>query len=331
MNAAHGFIGRRQLLQGAAAAGLGLAGLSASATTFPTRPVTIVVPYAPGGAIDIAARNLQSALQEAWGQPVIVENVSGASGIVGAQRVQRAAPDGQTLLLTISNTHAVLPHMQALPFDPFKDFTGVVTVVRAQSGLFVRTDHPAQTLPDFFRHARASKQPIAVGDWGVGSLGHMMAAGLAIDQKFTVTSVHYRGAAPIVQAMLGGEISVGTADVSSVLPQVAAGKLRMLAVNGTARHPAMKDTPTFSEFGIHEYDSYSWIGLFAPASTPLALREQIAQAFQKITLAPEMRGRLLERGFVVAKSDPAQFDAEWRSTYERFGNLVKKTGIKTDN
>ncbi|WP_416401252.1 Bug family tripartite tricarboxylate transporter substrate binding protein [Alicycliphilus denitrificans] len=331
MNATHDSIGRRRLLRGAAAAGIGLAGLPAGAATFPSRPVTIVVPYAPGGAVDIAARHLQTALQEAWGQPVVVENVSGASGIVGAQRVQRAAPDGQTLLLTISNTHAILPHMQALPFDPFKDFAGIATVVRAQSGLFVRTDHPAQTLPDFFRHARASKQPIAVGDWGVGSLGHMMAAGLAIDHSFAVTSVHYRGAAPIIQAMLGGEISVGTADVSSVLPQAAAGKLRMLAVNGTARHPAMKNTPTFSEFGIHEYDSYSWIGLFTPAGTPLALREQIARTFQKITLAPEMQARLLERGYVAATSDPAQFDAEWRETYERFGNLVKKTGIKTDN
>lgn len=321
---------RRALLLGGAAASLGLAGPPARAASFPSRAVKLVVPYAPGGAVDIAARLLAPKLQEQWGQTVVVENISGASGIVGAQNVQRAAPDGHTLLVTISNTHAILPNMQTLPFDPFKDFSGVVLLVRAQSGLFVRSDVPAQTLPEFFQYARASKRPTAIGDWGVGSFGHMLAAGLAVDQKFAVTHVHYRGAAPVVQAVLGGEILVGSADVSSVLAQANAGKVRLLAVNGTARHPAMKDTPTFGEFGIEDHDSYSWIGVFGPAGLPVPLREAIAQDIQKIVLTPDMSARLMERGFIAAPSDPARFDAEWRSTYERFGRLVKKTGIKAD-
>jgi len=322
---------RRGALESFAAVAFGLAGMPAIAQDFPTRPVRLVVPYSPGGAVDIAARLVAVKLQEQWGQPVTVENITGASGIVGAQNVQRQPPDGYSLLVTISNTHAILPHMQQLPFDPFRDFTGIVTLVRAQTGLFVRSDVPARTLDEFFRYARAQPEPLPFGDWGSGSFGQMLIAGLAIDQRFKVTSVHYRGAAPVVQAVLSGEINAGSADVSSVLAQVNAGKLRLLAVNGTSRHPAAKDTPTFSELGIPDYDSYSWLGVFAPAKTPLALRETIAKAFQQVTLAPDMQARLMERGFLATPSDPARFDAEWRSTYERFGRLVKKTGIKAES
>lgn len=327
---AHPRINRRAILSSAGGMALALAGFDASAQDYPTKAVRLVVPYAPGGAVDIAARLVAVKLQELWGQPVLIENLTGASGIVGAQNVQRQAPDGYSLLVTISNTHAILPHMQQLPFDPFRDFTGIVTLVRAQTGLFVRSDVPAKTLEEFFRYARAQPDPMAFGDWGIGSFGHMLIAGLAIDEKFKVTSVHYRGAAPVVQAVLSGEINAGSADVSSVLSQVNAGKLRLLAVNGTSRHPAAKDTPTFSELGISDYDSYSWLGVFAPAKTPLALRETIAKAFQQVTLAPDMQRKLEERGFLAVASDPARFDAEWRSTYERFGRLVKKTGIKAE-
>jgi tripartite-type tricarboxylate transporter receptor subunit TctC len=321
---------RRHAIAAAAAFTLGLSHLPARAQGFPAKPVRLVVPYPPGGATDIAARLVAVKLQELWGQTVIVENITGASGIVGAQNVQRQAPDGYTLLVTISNTHAIMPHMQAMPFDPFRDFTGVVTLVRAQSGLFVRSDVPVKTLEEFFLYARAQGKPLPVGDWGSGSFGHMLMSGLAIDGKFEVTPIHYRGAAPVVQAVLSGEISVASADVSTVLPHVTAGKIRLLAVNGTARHPAMKSTPTFSELGMADYDSYSWLGVFAPAKTPLALRETIAKAFQQVCLAPEMQARLMDRGFLTASSDPARFDAEWLETYQRFGRLVKKTGVKAD-
>lgn len=322
---------RRAVLASATGIGLGLTGLPAVAQDYPIKAVRLVVPYAPGGAVDIAARLVAVKLQELWGQSVLVENITGASGIVGAQNVQRQAPDGYSLLVTISNTQAILPHMQQLPFDPLRDFTGIVMLVRAQSGLFVRSDVPVKTLEEFFRYARAQPDPIPFGDWGIGSFGHMLIAGLAIDQHFKATSVHYRGAAPVVQAVLSGEINAGSADVSSLLAQVNAGKLRLLAVNGTSRHPAVKDTPTFSESGISDYDSYSWLGVFAPAKTPLALRESIAKAFQQVTLAPDMQATLQDRGFLASPSDPARFEVEWRSTYERFGRLVKKTGIKAEN
>ena len=325
-------IGRRTLLQTAAALALGLgpAAQPASAATFPTKPVKLVVAYPAGGATDIVARLLVGPLQQIWGQPVVVENITGASGILGAQAVQRAAPDGHTLLITISNTHAVLPHMQALPFDPFKDFTAVTNLVNAQSGVFVRRDVPVTDLPEFFQYARQRGEPLAFGDWGLGSLGHMISASLALDQGFRVNPIHYRGASPVIVAALGGEIAVGSSDVSTTLPHHKAGKLRMLALNGTSRHPAAKDVPTFSEFGIHDFDSYSWIAMFAPAGTPLALRQDIAQALQRVTLAPEMRERLTERGFLPAPSSPEQFEAEWRSTYARFGKLIQKTGIRAE-
>jgi len=227
-------IGRRNLLQTAAALALGLghAAQPAGAATFPTKPVKLVVAYPAGGATDIVARLLVGPLQQIWGQPVVVENITGASGILGAQAVQRAAPDGHTLLITISNTHAVLPHMQALPFDPFKDFTAVTNLVNAQSGVFVRSDVPVKDLPEFFQYARQRGEPLAFGDWGLGSLGHMISASLALDQGFRVNPIHYRGASPVIVAALGGEIAVGSSDVSTTLPHHKAGKLRMLALNG---------------------------------------------------------------------------------------------------
>jgi tripartite-type tricarboxylate transporter receptor subunit TctC len=321
-------IGRRSILAALAAPAWLAAAGHANAQAFPTKPVRLVVPYPPGGATDVVARLVGAELSRQWKQPVLIENLSGASGIVGAQAVQRAASDGHTLLVTVSNTHAILPHMQPLPFDPFRDFSGVVTLARAQSGVFVRSDLPVKTLDELAAYARSRLEPLPIGDWGSGSFGHLLVAGLAIDKQFKATAVHYRGAAPVLQAALSGEIQVASADVSTLLPHINAGKVRMLAVNGAERHPALQAVPTFQELGLDDYASYSWLGVFAPAKTPLPLRTAIAQAIQRACLDSAVNAQLRERGFLVAQSDPAQFEEEWRTTYERFGRLVKKTGIK---
>lgn len=321
---------RRQVLLSAAAAGTGLANSPAMAKTFPSKMVRIVVPYAPGGATDVAARMVAVKLNDIWGQPVVVDNVTGASGILGAQNVQRQPPDGYTLMVTVANTQAIMPHIQRMPFDPLRDFSSVTLLARAQSGLMVRGDMPVKTLADLFAYARALKAPLPIGDWGLGSSGHLLAAGLAVDEKFEVTHIHYRGVAPALQAVLAGEISVSAADVASVFPHLRAGSVRFLGLNGMARHPELKDTPTFNESGIADHDNYAWVGVFAPAKTPLELREAIAAVIQKVCLAPEMQPQFLGRGFITARSGPAAFDAEWRETYERFGNLVRKTGVKAD-
>ena len=323
-------LNRRQLVLASAAAAGGMVSSPAFAKAFPAKMVRIVVPFAPGGATDVAARMVAVKLSELWGQPVVVDNVTGASGILGAQNVQRQPPDGYTLMVTVANTQAIMPHIQRMPFEPLRDFSSVTLLARAQSGLMVRGDMPVKTLADLFAYARALKAPLPIGDWGQGSSGHLLAAGLAVDERFEVTHIHYRGVAPALQAVLAREISVSAADVASVFPHLRAGTVRFLGLNGMARHPELQDTPTFNESGIPDHDNYAWVGVFAPAKTPLALRESIAAAFQQVCLAPEMQPHFLERGFITAHSGPAAFEAEWRETYERFGKLAKKTGVKAD-
>lgn len=320
---------RRRALLAAAGATLVLPA-RAQAPAFPNRPIRLVVPFPPGGGTDILVRLFAQELQDAWGQTVVVDNRSGAGGVIGAQHVQTQPPDGHTLLVTVSTTHAILPHMQKLPFDPFKDFTAVTLLTRAQSGLFVRADHPAASFQQFVAAAKAQAQPTAVGDWGVGSFGHLVGSALGITLGFRVVPVHYRGAAPIALAVLGGEIPAGSADVATLRPHLQAGKLRMLAINGAARHPSLPDVPTYGELGIRDLDPYSWFGVFAPAGTPLAVREKYAEVAQRLARSPQAGARLGELGFIPVGSSPAQFEAEWRASYEAFGNLVRKTGIRVD-
>nr|WP_145552336.1 tripartite tricarboxylate transporter substrate binding protein [Variovorax boronicumulans] len=320
---------RRRTLLAAAGAALALPAL-AQAPAFPSRPIRLVVPFPPGGGTDILVRLYAQALQDAWGQSVVVDNRSGAGGVIGAQHVQTQPPDGHTLLVTVSTTHAILPHMQKLPFDPFQDFTAVTLLTRAQSGLFVRADHPAASFQDFVAAAKAQPQPTAVGDWGVGSFGHLVAVALGITLGFQVVPVHYRGAAPITLAVLAGEVPAGSADVATLRPHLQAGKLRMLAVNGAARHPALPEVPTYGELGVPDLDPYSWFGVFAPAGTPLPLREKFAEVAQRLARSPEAGARLAELGFIPVGSSPAAFEAEWRASHTAFGKLVRKTGIRVD-
>lgn len=295
------------------------------------RPIRLVVPFPPGGGTDILVRLYAQALQDAWGQSVVVDNRSGAGGVIGAQYVQTQAPDGSTLLVTVSTTHAILPHLQKLPFEPFRDFTAVTLLTRAQSGLFVRADHPSASFQEFVAAARAQPQPVALGDWGVGSFGHLVGSALGISLGFQVVPVHYRGAAPIALAVLGGEIPAGSADVATLRPHLQAGKLRMLAINGATRHPTLPDVPTYAELGVADLDPYSWFGVFAPARTPLAVREKYADVARQMANSPQAGARLSELGFIPVGSSPAEFEAEWRASYTAFGNLVRKTGIRVDS
>lgn len=320
---------RRSLIRSIASLAA-VTGVPALAQPAGNRTIRIVVPFPPGGGTDVLARMYAKRIQDTLGQPTIVDNRSGAGGIIGAQYVQSQPADGQTLLVTVSTTHAILPHMQKLPFEPLKDFSAVTMLARAQTGLIVKSDLPVTTLAQFAQYAKSLNKPIHMGDWGAGSGGHLFHTAIAMSMGFDMTPVHYRGVAPLMQAVLSGEIPAGSSEVATARPHLAAGTLKMLAINGKYRHPVLPNVPTYQEVGVPDLDAYAWFGVFAPAGTPLPMRERYAQIANELLRSAETGDQLKDMGYLPAGSTPTQFEAEWRESYELHGRLVRKTGVKSE-
>ena len=309
------------------ASGPAAAQASASAGNWPAKPVRIVQPFAAGGGGDIVSRLLAEKMQAELGQPVVVENRPGAGGNIGAQQVARQPADGYTLMTT-SGGFAIAPSLfKSLGYDPVKDFVPVTKIAIAPLLVLVRADSPLRSMADLVALAKKDPKAVSYASFGIGSPSHMIGESINKQAGITMAHVPY-SAGNAVTDLLGGQVTVAILDALSQTPQVKAGKLRALALNGNQRLPALPDVPTLTESGI-PFDLVGWHGLFAPAGTPREIVERLNRLVNQIITQPDVRARLFELAMfpVQPSTTPEQWGTMFRQDVKAWGDLVRSAGI----
>jgi len=298
---------------------------------YPDRIVRIVVPFAPGGGTDVIARTLAQEMAKDLGATVIIENKPGAGTIIGTQAVATSEPDGYTLLMgTFAN--AVNPSLNAkLPYDPHKDFAPVALIARSFNIVVVNPKSPFQSIADLIAAAKADPDKLSYGTFGTGTSAHLAGELFKDMAKVNLTMVPYKGAAPGITDLIGGQIQVMFTTVASAASLIAGGQLRALAVTSVERSPAFPQLPTVAEAGVPGYAAESWYGLFAPAGTPEAALARLRAEVNKTLLLPDVKEKLSNAGGVEPWiTTPEIFAAEIRGEYAKYAKLVKEVGAKVD-
>lgn len=315
-----------------AVAALTLACAGASAQSYPAKPIRLVVPYPPGGPLDIMARAIGQKLTEAWKQPVVVDNRAGAGGNIGADLVAKSPADGYTLLMGAVATHAINPSLYSkIPYDPVKDFTPVALVAQVPNILVINPSVPAKSVRELIALARAKPGYLNFGSGSTGSTGHL--AGELFNTMAGVQMVHipYKGAAPAMADLLSGQVQLMFDNLANALPNVKAGRLRALAVTTLARSAAMPDLPTVAESGLPGFDLTTWFGLMVPAGTPPEIVARLNAEIVRALNAKDMRERLQKMGAEPpADNTPEHFAAFIGTEAAKYAKVVKDSGAKVD-
>jgi tripartite-type tricarboxylate transporter receptor subunit TctC len=330
MNNVKGKLPNRRQIISLAAAAMSLPAL-AQTSSFPQKPVRIVVPYTTGGSNDVIARLLAQQLQEAWGQPVVVENKPGAAGNIGSSDIAKSAPDGHSLLLTNINIVSMNPGLIAnMPFDPQKDFAPISLLGTTALALVVHPSVAANNVRELIDLARKEPGRLNYASSGNGSPQHMSAEMFKAMTKTSLTHIPYKGAAPAVNDLLAGQVQVTVGVVNQLMPHIRAGKLKALGVTSRKRLAQMPDVPTLDEAGVPGYESEIWLGLAAPAATPPAIIEQINQAVRKAMATADVVSKLQAQGIDVLVSSPDQMRQRGLEDLKRWGDIIRTAGIKVD-
>ncbi|GAA0511414.1 tripartite tricarboxylate transporter substrate binding protein [Pigmentiphaga daeguensis] len=324
---------RRWLAACAAALGVAAAGPAMGQPAWPARPVRIVVPYAPGGGVDVIARALAERLGQKWGRPVIVENKLGAASIIGADAVAKAAPDGHTLLVTSESTITSNPFLyEKLPYDAVRDLAPVSQLVSLPQMVLAHPSVKANSLDELVALAKARPDELNYASMGSGSLPHLLFEGLRHKTGIRITQVPYKGIMPAVTALLGGEVQLAMVGAAIAEPHIRAGKMKPLAIARASRLASEPDVPTLAEAGYADVDPReSWFGLFATGGTPDAVIQRIHADVKAIAADPEFQQRFVAaRGFDPVFSAPAEFAAALRDEMRHKERLIRLTGAKAD-
>ncbi len=302
----------------------------ASAQTYPTKPVKLVVGFPAGGASDVAARAVGQKLGELLGQPIVVDNRPGAASNIGSELVAHSAPDGYTLLLgtiSLSINPSLYTHLN---YDPLKELTAITQISSAPFLLVVNPSTPYRSVADLIAAARQHPGAINFASAGNGSGAHLFMEYFASSAGIELTHVPYKGAAPAMNDVLGGVVPITFDNIITTLPMVKAGRLRALAVSTKKRSIAAPDIPTVDELGIKGFDANSWFGLFAPAGTPPAIIRKVNEAAVQALRDPQVRERLLGVGSEPVGSTPEQFEQFYRSEVAKWGSVVRDAHVKID-
>jgi tripartite-type tricarboxylate transporter receptor subunit TctC len=299
---------------------------AARAETWPSRPIKLINPWPPGGPADIVARPIIEKLGVALGQPVVMENKSGANGTIGANLVAKAAPDGYTLLFSHVGPIAISPAMQAdLPYDPLKDLVAITQIVSGPTVLLVRSDLPITSVPTLIDYAKKNAGKLTYGSVGPGSTTHLAGEMLHVIAGIDIVHVPYKGAAPVLTDLLAGQIDMSFINVAGALPHIQSGKVRALAVTTLKRSSVLPDLPTVAET-LPGFEVNSWYGLMAPASTPKAIVDRLYKEVSTILKMPDIVERLKQAGLDPEGTTPAQHTAHIGEERSRWAKLVKETG-----
>ncbi|HSV84703.1 MAG TPA: tripartite tricarboxylate transporter substrate binding protein [Ramlibacter sp.] len=329
----HPLLPRRHLLAAAlGAAALGAAALPAFAqASYPDKPLRVIVSFPPGGAADQIARAVSQPLQQALGQPVVVENRAGANGNIAGEFVAKGPADGYTLLMSSGGTVSINPHLYPkMPFDPARDLVPVAAAARVLVFLEVNPQRvPVNTAREFLAHLKANPGKLSYGSPGNGSSPHLAAEMMKAQGNVFATHIPYRGAAPAMQDLLSGQIDF-MFDPGIGLQHVKTGKLKLLAVGSPKRSPQYPDVPTMDEAGLKGFDADSWFGFYAPAGTPPAVVTKLNGEINKILRSPAFAERMNAIGGVAAPMTPQEFGDRARIDSDRFGSLIKARNIRGD-
>lgn len=293
---------------------------------FPNKPLHIVVAYPAGGPTDAVARILAPRLSIRMGQPVIVDNRSGASGNIGLLEVARSNPDGYTIAL-IAPTVVVNPSLYKMAYDPMKDMTGITQHVGLQYALVTNKNFPAKNLKELIEYAKNSNKPLSYGTWGVGSHAHL--ASTLLGQKIGVEMLHvpYKGAAPAMQDLIGGQIDFMFDSVASAIPQIKAGNVKVLALSGTTPIPSLPGVPSVSQ-EVPGFDIVGWQGILAPAKTPQAIINRWYAELNAVLHEPEIEAKLTDIGLTVVASTPKDYNQFLKSEFNKYETIIKTAKIK---
>lgn len=306
------------------------AGISA-AQTFPSRPITLVVPFPPGGVTDPVARFVGQKVSESVGQPVVVENKPGAGGLIGAETVKKAAADGYTLFMGHSGTHAVNPSLYSkLPYDPVKDFVPITLMISTAHILVVPAASPANSVSELVAMAKSRPAGLVYASQSVGAGGHLLGEMLKTRTGANLHHVPYKGSAPAIQDILAGRVDLFFDAPITSGPHVREGKLKLLAAASTKRLRWFPDTPTMAEAGYPGVELDFWFGLFAPTGTPQAALHKLHEEFVKALRNPEVVKRFTDQGLDVVTNTPEEFAALIAADTARLGKVVRDSGARAD-
>ncbi|MEA2930224.1 MAG: hypothetical protein QOG38_2652 [Hyphomicrobiales bacterium] len=316
---------------GALLAAFLFASASASAQDYPARTIRMVVAFPAGGPTDFVARLLADKLKTILGQSVIIENKPGANAAIGADYVAKSEPDGYTLFFTTSSAVAINPRLRAdLPYDPVRDFAPVTRLVFTREVLVVAANAPVKTARELVELARARNGGLPMASTGVGSLPHLALELFQQSAGIKVVHVPYRGAAPAVTDIIGGQVMGGFLDLPVVMPQVIGGTLRVLGTGSAKRDEALPDVPTLDEQGYREVYADNWYALFAPARTPPAVIAKLNGAYAAALNDAEVARKLLAVGAIPAPSTPEELTELLKAELTRWGKIIRERGIRTD-
>lgn len=299
------------------------------AQNFPSKPITIIVPFAPGGTTDIVARVVADRLGQELGQSVIVENRGGGGGALGAMALSKSEPDGYTLGVSTVSTHAVNPACNSkLGYDPVKSFTPITNMARTPNVLTVHPQFPAQDFRQFLAHVKSNPGKLNYASSGQCSILHMVGEQFKISTQTFITHVPYRGSGPALNDLLGGQVDMMFDNLPSSMPHIRGGKLRAMAVAWHKRVDAMPNVPTFAELGLKQVNDPAWYGLIGPANMPADVVNKLNAAVVKVLNMPQVRERLQQSGAEPVGNSPAEHGAEIQAELTKMKNLVTKQGIK---
>ena len=305
--------------------------LEAQAQPYPSKPIRFVVPYPAGGPLDTVARLLGQKVSESTKQPVIVDNKPGAGGNIGADAVAKAPADGYTILMGAVATHAINPTLYAsMPYDAIKDFTPVTQIASTPNVLVVNPSVPASNVREFIAYAKANPGKLNFGSGSTGSAGHLAGELFKTMAGIDMTHVPYKGAAPAMNDLIGGQIQLMFDNLASSLAQVRAGKVKALAVTTAKRSALAPELPTIAESGLPGFDINTWFGIFVPAGTPREVVERLHAEFTKALAAPDIREKMLNLGAEPVGSTPEEFAAYIRSEADKYARVIKASGARAD-
>ena len=315
------------LLPSAFILGCGLAA-SASAQPYPSKPIRLVITFAPGGTTDIQARMLTDKLVPRLGQQILLDHRGGAGGNIGMEVVARAPADGYTLVITTVGTWAVNPHLYKLPFDVQKDFAPVIHIATTPGVLVVHPSVPVKTVKELIVLARKRPGEITYGSAGVGSFTHISGELFCVMTGTKMTHVPYKGSGPVTTDLIGGHLQLSFSSAVPAMPQIQAGRLRPLATTGSARLAVLPDLPTVAEAGVPGYESTTWTAVGAPARTPPPVIERLNREINAVLKLPETHERAAAMGSVITGGTPEWFRDTLASELAKYGKLVKQAGIR---
>ncbi|ASI70261.1 MULTISPECIES: Bug family tripartite tricarboxylate transporter substrate binding protein [Diaphorobacter] len=322
---------RRTLLASLAVAAAGALPLGALAQNFPTKPITIIVPFSAGGTTDILARIVGQGLTTELGQSVVVDNKPGAGGNIGGSLAAKAAADGYTLFMGTVGTHAINQSLyKKMPFDPVKDFAPLSRVATVPNLLVAHPSQPFKTVKEMIAYAKANPGKITFGSPGSGASPHVSGELFKSMTGTDLLHIPYKGSAPAMTDLLGGQTSVMFDNMPSAIQHVRSGKLRPIAVTTAKRSPELPDVPTIAEAGVPGYEATSWFGMFAPAGTPKPVLDKLHAALIKVLNQADVKKKIAEQGGDVVAETPAQFAAFIQAESVKWGKVVKESGATAD-